>query len=173
VHGGLNNVRNQLQTCFRVAIDAGSGVVIPSIATRNQTHLKNLGGGDPIPASTFWNLEYMRDALETECPQLQVCFDMKGIKTRLDAPKRHYKHARYQNGTFRAMATVVLEKGKVDISHVTRDNPVAISFGDSFLAWDYEKSGELSTVRKDLFKTLTYNQTLLDNSSQILESPEL
>jgi hypothetical protein len=61
----------------------------------------------------------------------------------------------------------------VDISHITRDNPVAISFGDSFLAWDYEKSGELSTIRKDLFKTLIYNQTLLDISSQMLESPEL
>jgi hypothetical protein len=71
VHGGLNNVRNRLQSCLRVAIDAGSGAVIPSIATRNQTQLKNLGGGDPIPASTFFNMEYMMNALETECPQLR------------------------------------------------------------------------------------------------------
>ena len=64
-------------------------------------------------------------------PAAQVRFDMKGIKTRLNAPKRHYKHARYQNGAFKATTTVVLKKGKVNISHITRDNPVAISFGDS------------------------------------------
>ena len=44
---------------------------------------------------------------------------------------------------------------------------------DTFLSWDYEQSNELDTIRKDLFKTLTYNRTLLSISSQILKSPQL
>jgi hypothetical protein len=59
IHGGLNNARNRVQSCLRVAIDAGAGVVIPSVATRDQTRLKNLGGGEPIAASNFWNMGHM------------------------------------------------------------------------------------------------------------------
>jgi hypothetical protein len=32
--GGLNNARNRIQTCLRYAIDAGMGVILPSIARR-------------------------------------------------------------------------------------------------------------------------------------------
>jgi hypothetical protein len=173
VHGGLNNVRNRLQTCLRVAIDAGSGVVIPSVATRNQTAIKSLGAGEPVPASNFWDMEYMVEALGEECPQLQVRFDLKGIETKVDAQWRHYKNARYQTGTFRDMTVSLLEKAKVNITNITAENQVAIAFGDTFLAWDYEKSDELATIRKDLYRTLIYNQTLLDISSKILESPQL
>lgn len=173
VHGGLNNVRNRIQTCLRVGIDAGAGVIIPSVATRNQSNLKNLGGGDPIPASNFWNMEYMEEALRKQCPQLRVRYDMKGIQRRLNSPKRHYKHARYQSGTFHDMTQSVLEKAKINITDITREHPVAISFGDTFLAWDYEKSGELATIRKDLFKTLLYSQALLNIASEILKSPQL
>jgi hypothetical protein len=173
VHGGLNNVRNRLQTCLRVAIDSGAGVIMPTVATRNQTQLKDLGGGAPVPASTFWNMEYMVEALEKQCPQLQVRFDMKGIETQMKAPRRHFREARYQNGTFGDMTLDVLREGGIELSSIKRGNPVAIAFGDTFLAWDYEKSGELSTVRKDLYRTLKYNQTLLDISSGILQAPAL
>ena len=173
VHGGLNNIRNRVQTCLRVAIDAGAGVIIPSVSTRSPINLKDLRAGTPINASNFWNMEYMRDALATQCPQLQIRFDWKDIETRLDGPSRYYKHARYQKGTFREMTTSILDKAKLNTEQIFPDKPVAISFGDTFLAWDYEKSGELATVRKDLFKTIIYNQTLLDISSQILKSPQL
>jgi len=44
---------------------------------------------------------------------------------------------------------------------------------DPFTAWDYELSGELGTIRKDLFKTLIFNKDLLAMSSKILSSPQL
>jgi hypothetical protein len=169
----LNNVRNRLQTCLRVAIDSGAGVIMPMVATRNQTQLKNLGGGEPVPASRFWNMETMVELLGQQCPQLKVRFDMKGIKTILRAPRRHFSEARYALGTFESMALEVLKENNFELPAISNDNPVAISFGDTFLAWDYEKSGELSTVRKDLYRTLQYNQTLLDISSGILQAPQL
>ncbi|KAG0645608.1 hypothetical protein D0Z07_8527 [Hyphodiscus hymeniophilus] len=146
---------------------------MPMVATRDQTHLKNLGGGTPVPANNFWNMEYMTEMLRLKCPQLQLRFDMKGINSRLTAPKRHFRGARYQKGTFRDMTVSVLQEKQIDLSSVSKSNPVAIGFGDTFLAWDYEKSGELTTIRKELYRTITYNQTLLDISSEILQAPQL
>jgi hypothetical protein len=49
---------------------------------------------------------------------------------------------------------------------------VAVSFGDSYISWNYTASNEL-LLRKSLFKTLRFNSELLDFSEQILQSPQL
>ncbi|KAH8598753.1 hypothetical protein B0O99DRAFT_683504 [Bisporella sp. PMI_857] len=173
VAGGMNNVRNRIQSCLRLAIDAGAGVIIPMIATRDQTKLKHLGGGEVVPASRYWNMEHMEDVLQKQCPQLKVRYDMKGIEKQFAAPKRHYKGLRYQAGSFSNMTEYILKTEQVNIASIGKDNQVAITMGDSFLSWDYEKSDELVAIRKALFKTMSYNQTLLDISSKILQSPQL
>jgi len=172
-HGGLNNARNRLQTCLRLGIDAGAGVVIPWVATRNQNALKSLGRGAPVPITNFWDMEYMTGFLGTQCPQLGVRFDVKGFKRVVEAPFRDYKLARYHTGTFRGMTAAALAKANVTSASITAETPVALLFGDTFTAWDYESSGELGTIRKDLFKALLYNQTLLGISTSIFELPEL
>ena len=48
-----------------------------------------------------------------------------------------------------------------------------MSFGDSFIGWDYVKAKELITIRKDLFRAIRYNRELLEIGSKILGSPEL
>jgi hypothetical protein len=37
VAGGLNNIRSRVQTCLRVAIDAGAGFIVPMVQLRNET----------------------------------------------------------------------------------------------------------------------------------------
>jgi len=171
--GGLNNVRGRLQTCIRLAINAGAGVVIPTIASRDQAHLKNLGGGDLVPASRYWNTEFLGESLQRECPQLRMRFDLHGIdqERRVLGRTRHWKNSRYHDNGFRQEVFAYLQKASV--TDVSRSNPASLSFGDTFLGWDYKLSGELATVRKDLFRTIAYNETLMEIGSQIRASPQL
>ncbi|KAL3423533.1 hypothetical protein PVAG01_05280 [Phlyctema vagabunda] len=169
IGGGLNNIRSRLQTCVRVAIDAGGGVIIPSVSVRNETNMRVDSDDGRYPASIFWDMEYMTKVLGEQCPQLKVRFEAKGLKPMLNAPKK----SKYKTGTFRKMIYGVLEQHNISIESITPSNPVALTFGDSFTAWNYLVSDELATIRKDLFKTLKYNKDLLAMSSRMLEFPAL
>lgn len=41
------------------------------------------------------------------------------------------------------------------------ENPLLLRYSDSHIAWDYRASGELTTLRKALFRALPHNGTLL------------
>lgn len=173
VCGGLNNIRNRLQTCVRLAIDAGSGLILPTIATRDQERLKKLGGGKKVGAGSYFDLEHLESALAFQCPQLNLRFDgdTADIKVNLAAPKRQYHQDPHTQGTFRSLTEDVLSEGK--IQDISATSPAVISFGDSFIGWNYTEADELNTIRKDLFSTLRYNPELLNIGSYILQSPEL
>jgi len=59
------------------------------------------------------------------------------------------------------------------MTEISAGNSAVVSYGDTLIAWDYRASGELSTIRKALFKTIKFNQSLLDLSSQIYQNPIL
>jgi hypothetical protein len=59
-----------------------------------------------------------------------------------------------------------------NICTIDTAHPVAVSFGDSYIAWNYRESNELP-LRKSLFKIIRFNSDLLDFSQQILQSPHL
>lgn len=148
-------------------------MVIPMIARRDLQNLKALGAGEPVSADVYWSMKHMLAELRRECPQLKVCFELKGIERRLQAPLHHYRQTHYYTGKFHEMSLNLLNESHIDITDITPNDHVAIIFGDSFLAWDYEKPLELTTIRQGLFKTLVYNQKLLDISSKILNSSQL
>jgi len=125
--GGLNNIRNRLQTCLRVAIDAGAGVVIPWITVRNSKTYSEIPDEEPIPASTFWDMEYMQTALKNECPQLQVRLDIKGLNASLiDAQKK--RKQKYATGLFKSMAVNVLKGENISLEAISPTNPRILSF---------------------------------------------
>lgn len=86
--GGLNNARDRLQTCVRLAIDAGATtVLIPSIATRSEARLwvvdpsavaedEAEGVGKPVMLcpETWFSLSRLEQALRKGCDQLRVRF---------------------------------------------------------------------------------------------------
>ena len=47
--GGLTNARNRFQTCVRLAIDLGAGVLIPSVTTRSEDNLGNTNAHTVCP----------------------------------------------------------------------------------------------------------------------------
>jgi hypothetical protein len=78
----------------------------------------------------------------------------------------------HHKGTFRDVIHNTLVEHRVDTGSILQE-PVIINFADSLMGWSYSRSGELFTIRKDLYKALRYSRDLLNISSQILEHPQL
>ncbi|KAF4628676.1 hypothetical protein G7Y89_g9479 [Cudoniella acicularis] len=173
VAGGLNNARNRIQTCIRLAIDAGSGLIIPPISTIRDSTNWVTGQTESVCADLYWNMEQLQVLLHEECPQLQLrhCGGSSGIDTIIPTVYRHYSDPPGQHGTLKALVETALSES--NISKISSNNPVAVSFGDDLYAFNYSAAGEMATVRKDLFRLLNFNQHLLDISTTILESHQL
>lgn len=172
--GGLNNARNRIQTCLRLAIDAGAGVIIPSVTSRKEDNLANTNSSTAC-ADRLWSMEHLRASLAMACPQLRLrfCDDRKGIKHVIPTRERNYAQASYRNGTFWQFVETAMEIASFNMSEIGEGNEAVVSFGDTLIAWDYRASGELGTIRKALFKTLTFNQDLLGLGAQIHQNPVL
>ncbi|PQE07193.1 AlteRNAtive oxidase protein [Rutstroemia sp. NJR-2017a BVV2] len=170
--GGLNNARNRIQTCLRLAIDAGSGLILPTVST--QRHFDNplAFGGASVCPDVYWDVDFLEKAVKKECPQLPLrrCGDMQGIHDVIQGPRRQYMEPNFNKGTFRAfMESTLVEK---KMGQVSAKHPVAIGYGDTYIAYNYTAADEMS-IRKDLFNTLKFNSELLAIGSSILHSPQL
>ncbi|KAE9366216.1 hypothetical protein N431DRAFT_495958 [Stipitochalara longipes BDJ] len=172
--GGLNNARNRIQTCLRLAIDIGAGTIIPSVTWRNEDDLANTGSYTAC-ADRFWDMEHLQVSLARGCPQLKIrlCDDRSSIKNVIPTRERGYMQASYSYGTFRPFINTALEMAGLTMTDINAENSAVVSYGDTFMAWNYNISKELTTIRKELFKTITFSQALLDVSSQIHQSPVL
>jgi hypothetical protein len=84
--------------------------------------------------------------------------------------RRTYFDPTYSNGTFLTFIHDAFENSTMDPADLTSSNQAVISFGDSYIGWNYKTSGELHAIRKALFKVLKFNRRLRDLSSQVLKS---
>jgi hypothetical protein len=174
VCGGLNNARNRIQTCLRLAIDIGAGVIIPSVTWRNEDNLANTNFSTSC-ADKFFNMKYLQESLVRSCPELKIrlCDDRSGIKHIISTRERGYMQAPFTSGTFMTFIETALEIAGLQKDHISAENSAVVSYGDTLIAWNYESSGELGTIRKALFKTIKFSQPLLNLGSQIYSSSTL
>jgi hypothetical protein len=159
---------------MRYAIDAGAGLIVPSVTTRSESRLKDTGGGKTVCPSLFWDMTQLKFAMQKYCPQLDLlfCDDRAGINNVLQAPHRDYLNTPHHKGTFAEVVNNTLVKHGINRDDLL-SQPVVINFADSLMGWSYSRSGELFTIRKDLYKVLQYNRNLLNLSHQILKHPQL
>ena len=117
--GGTNNARHRIQTCIRLAIDAGVGLIIPSITGR--TFATNNTEGDQLdPAEHYfaWDLR--------ECPQLHIrSEDANGLST----PALYHWKKSWGKGEFRKFLQAYSERGQSNI----------VLYGDPWNGWDYSR----------------------------------
>lgn len=174
--GGLNNARNRIQTCLRMAIDAGASIIIPSTTTRDANAIGNTNGAT-VCADRFWDMEYLQASMNELCPQMKMkmCDDRTGIKHEILTPERGYLGPTFSNGTFGAaiQRTFVESDNGLRFEDISPLNSAVVNFGDSYIGWNYRASKELMTIRKGLFKVLHFNEELFEIGNQISESPEL
>jgi len=145
--GGVKNARSRIQTCLRLAIDAGASVVIPSLTQRNENNLANTIISTAC-ADRFFNMEHHQDSRVRSRPQLKLrlCDDRSGIERVIPTRERGYAQASYTNGTFQAFMETAMEIAGFNITKISAENSVVVSYGDTSIAWDYIASGELSTI---------------------------
>ncbi|CAG8949526.1 hypothetical protein HYFRA_00007758 [Hymenoscyphus fraxineus] len=173
IAGGLNNAGNRLQTCIRLAIDAGAGLIFPHIKLHRNTENQRIFTEDAECLDNYWDMGYLSKELGRQCPQLQLrhCGDISGIETIIPTPQRDHLEEPYYTNSFGEMITSQLRSS--DVESIDPQQPVAVSFGDAYVAWNYSKSNELSTIQKSLFRLLKFNPILVEFSNILSQSPEL
>lgn len=196
--GGLNNARNRVQTCLRWAIDAGSGLILPSVTMRGNDLVDTNGQEKCLDA--WWDLQTLHDAMAVNCPQLQLRAACDGLNhtdailplggladtaTIVKPPHRGYPDHRWTKGEFReSVALPALQSAAESSAGATptsttvkkneENNDITIfEYGDAFMGWNYRISEELGTIRKELHLTLPFRADLLELGDAIAGSPQL
>lgn len=175
--GGLNNARNRIQTCLRLALDLGSGIILPTVQShRNAENLVDYSDttDNTLCPDVYWDIENLLQEMSSACPELKVrqCGDVSGIDEDriIQMKKREHGDASHHIGTFKATVNEHLES--LSLSSISADSPVAVGFGDTIYAYNYTYDSE-QALQKELFRTLRYNRKLLDIGSRLRYSPEL
>jgi len=87
----------------------------------------------------------------------------------LEAKYRKYLDPSHLNGTFRTLIDDTMKRGNITRRGISAQKPVRIVYGDPYLAWNYTASLE-TDLKKDLFRTLRYNTTLLGFGKQVFDA---
>lgn len=176
--GGLAEARNRVQACLRLAIDAGAGggLVIPPIIAPGAENKQ------PVCPDSLWDVAGLQQTLGNWCPGLKVrttaaCREGedgsasdkagKGEEERhtktVNLPSRSHRGPHYSIVTPSSPSTSSFRKVVEGFLHEASlgAEPVLVRYSDSYLAWDYARSGEMATVRRDLFQALRYSASLL------------
>ncbi|KAK8079693.1 hypothetical protein PG997_007511 [Apiospora hydei] len=184
--GGLAEARNRVQTCLRLAIDAGAGggLVIPPVVSRAEDGLTpDLRSGSVCPGS-LWDIAGMRRTLGNWCPGLKIrttaaCRSdgddstsgavgtergQQHVKT-VNLPTRRYDGPHHNTATSSSSSSSTLSFGKLVQGFLRKASldaePVIVRYGDPHLAWDYAQSGEMATLRRELFHSMKHNSSLI------------
>lgn len=151
--GGLNNARDRVQTCIRLAIDAGATTVfIPSIAARSESALWTVDPsavpedvGEPVVLcpEAWFSLEQLQKALSNGCHQLRVKFvcsaqngvvessETASLRT-LDMPWRPLGGHRYDVRPGHTFREAIDEAGLLDSPEGS--SSALVEYGDPYIA---------------------------------------
>lgn len=78
--GGIGNIRNFILTCLRYAVEAGAtGLVMPTVQTRNEENLADLFRAPKLPFSYFFDEGHFRQSLRSACPQIIIYNEVASI----------------------------------------------------------------------------------------------
>ncbi|KAK1973555.1 hypothetical protein LZ30DRAFT_478770 [Colletotrichum cereale] len=172
--GGVNNARNRLQSCLRLAIEIGAGVIFPYVTQRSEDNIGALQESVVCP-SMWLDTQRLTKSMGELCPGMHIlpCEEQPKIERVVALPGRDYRERPHFNGTFNTFVTNELSSKNISIDNVTHEDPLLLRFGDSHIAWDYRASGELATLRKALFRVMPFNKSLLSLGNAIFSSKGL
>ncbi|KAK6208275.1 hypothetical protein QIS74_10586 [Colletotrichum tabaci] len=167
----LREDKDQLQTCLRLAIEIGAGVIFPYVTQRSEDNLGALQQSVICPDS-WWDIEKLTESMGELCPGMHIspCDENPNIDRIVTLSPRHYKERPHYNTTFSTFVANDLAAQGVSMADVTPENPLLLRYSDSHIAWDYRASGELTTLRKALFRVLPHNRTLLAIGDEVFNS---
>lgn len=186
--GGLNNDRTRLQSCLRLAIDAGAGAIIPQVWLRGVGTANVQQYGDNSCAENWFDLAYTESVMRTNCPQLNLRADCPNAANQPVAlappPETNLEVIRtpldisgtFSIGEFRQKLILphLQNAGRINPSSgALVEGATILEYGDTFVAWKYNQSDEYYTVRKDLFKTIQFQKSMYQIGENIRDSQQL
>lgn len=87
--GGIGNIRNFILSCLRYAIEAGAtGLVMPTVQTRDEEKLEDLFRAPKLPFSYFFDEGHFRQSWHSACPQISIYDEVANIPG-LDVQELH------------------------------------------------------------------------------------
>lgn len=75
IYLGLTSVISQVKSCFRMAIDSGTGVILPKIPLRDANNLLSYNQGNPQAERSFgdwFDERHLIETMATACPALDI-----------------------------------------------------------------------------------------------------
>ncbi|KAH8809223.1 hypothetical protein F5884DRAFT_794855 [Xylogone sp. PMI_703] len=75
MHAGLTSIISQVKVCFKMAIEAGTGLVLPSMPIRDPTNLLEYNLGHPEKYLTYdqwFDAQHVIDSFARACPKMKI-----------------------------------------------------------------------------------------------------
>jgi hypothetical protein len=75
INQGITSVMSQLKVCFKMAIDAGVNLMLPTMALRDSANLTNYNFMDEsghYPYKDWFDVEHLVQNMGAACPQMQI-----------------------------------------------------------------------------------------------------
>lgn len=157
---GTFNIRSQLVSCLRWALDSGMGFVMPLIAIRSDYDLEFFPGWRNI--SHLFDEENFHEMLGQLCPQLQVRNTYTKIDNIIKAPMPD-QLMYYGIGLHRRRTNNLLRQANMTPSLT---NPVVIWENKALFGWVFSKEG--IDIHNTLFKVFAFRKDLIEISQSLL-----
>ncbi|RYE27294.1 MAG: hypothetical protein EOP45_01725 [Sphingobacteriaceae bacterium] len=164
---GLANVRNDIVTCLRMAIDAGIGFIMPKVAVRSEEN--------PLDFDQWADLSYVIDEenlieiMQRECPQLNVLPNNavfnNTILTQTKAEKDIY-YCTYTIGRYYDYLKDILTPHGINLSS-NIDYPSVVWEHEVIFRWNF--STENHQIHTSLMNAVKYAPKLLTLGQSITE----
>jgi hypothetical protein len=167
-NGGLSNARNRYQSCLRLAIDAGMGVIMAPLMQRDNNNVGDTNHNEVCP-ETILDVADLAERMAEVCPAMPIrgCNDASGIDITLRAQEKHHLSGGFVTGKFKAFIDdTIAESGVVAKEDISNEKAVKVEFGDSFMGWNYTATSE-QEMKRELFNIVNFNTTLLDLGTKV------
>ena len=72
---GMTSIMSEMKVCLKMAVEAGTGIVLPTIPLRDSTDLKEFNVDHPeafFPYNQWFDEKHLRDGLARACPHMKV-----------------------------------------------------------------------------------------------------
>ncbi|CAK7266517.1 hypothetical protein SEPCBS119000_002068 [Sporothrix epigloea] len=94
IQAGMTSIMSQVKVCFKMAIDTGSHIMLPSMPLRDSHNLLDfnfLNGDAYMPYDQWYDADHLREQMAAACPQMKIIHpdDVNPEKGGTIAKRRH------------------------------------------------------------------------------------
>lgn len=159
LQAGTFNVHNSVISCFRRAIDAGIGIILPLIKLRDKQKPWNFSSN--MTFDFLFDTDYIKQRFAHDCPQLEIKDEYFTSDTVINLPVV-WMHP-INTGEMKARVDKRLWQADFDWSNY---NTTVLYDGNSFCGWNFADNG--ANIHKEFYDIFRFNKTILQIAERIV-----